>query len=121
GGGAGGGGGSAAGFDLVFNGTGYSPHNGQTVRMALVQQSDGGVLNTQSLVVANGNVNFTFTGLLQSGAAYNVDYYADVNGNNQCGGNDHIWREVVPAVTANVTLTQSHNFNFVSAACNSFP
>ncbi len=108
-------------FDLTFAGTMYTPHATQTVRMHVIQVSDGGIVGTSSLVVdAGGGVDFFFPGILLEGQTYNVDYYADVNGNNQCGGPDHVWRDVVPAVTMDVTINQVHNTNFTAAACGSF-
>ncbi|MDP1824484.1 MAG: hypothetical protein Q8L48_14615 [Archangium sp.] len=123
GGGATGGGGGTAMFDLVFNGTGYAPHNGEVMRMALVQISDGGIVSTQQQTVASGNFTITFTQMLAQGQAYQVDYYADRNANSMCEAppTDHVWRDPVAAVTQNVTINQTHNTNFTAAACGSFP
>ncbi len=111
---------SAGPYTLTFTGSGFTPHVGQTFKVALVRVSDGAVIATQSTVIpAAAGFSFTFTGQLAAGTAYYVDYYADVDANTYCdAATDHVWRDAsITAPTADVTLAVTHNTNFTPAAC----
>jgi hypothetical protein len=108
-------------FDLVFSGTGFAPHEGQFLFVALVEVG-GGLVGSDLDDVVGGVFSFTFAGLLEEGKTYNLDYFADQNGNEECDAppTDHVWRDVIPAVTGDVMVDIVHNTVFTAAACDSF-
>ncbi len=108
-----GGGGSA--FNLNFDGSGFNPHNGQNLYVQ-VRNAAGDVVASDMTTVQGGTFTFTFNSVEAEGG--NVDYYADVNGNNACNfGTDHVWREAIPA---SHDLAVTHNTNFNQDACDGF-
>jgi len=109
-------------FDLSFSGSGFAPHNGQTLGVAIVSLADGSVIATDSVTVADGAFSFEWLGLLDEGASYFVDYYADFDGSGACDAppTDHVWRESIDVVAADVDLAVTHNTNFAPEACDSF-
>ena len=109
-------------FDLDFSGTGFTPHNGQTLHVAVLDASGGAhVVTDQSTTVSGGDFSFSFPGVLEEGHSYHVDYYADFNGNGSCDAppTDHVWRKDVDNVQDNVNLQVTHNTNFTDV-CSSF-
>jgi len=115
-------------FNLTLKGTGYNPHNTETLNAALVRAKDGKVVAKKSTTVSNtGTFSIAWMNSVQMGMGYTVDYYADHNKNGTCQapaaspGNDHGWRESVPAVGANVMLNTVHDLAFEAMVCDSFP
>jgi hypothetical protein len=106
---------------LFFNGTGFAPHNGQTLHAAVVEEDSGNIVKTDSQVVTDGKFSFDWD-VLEMGKTYRIDYYADLNGNGKCDAppTDHVWRESIPAVTGDVTDDVTHSIDFTVAACDSF-
>jgi hypothetical protein len=109
-------------FDLSFSGMAYSPHNGNNLYVALVDQNGMSVVAADSTVVADGLFSFAFPGALMEGASYYVDYFADFNDSGVCDAppSDHVWRIEIEAVSDHVELEVSHNTDFEPAACASF-
>ena len=109
-------------FDLAFSGTGFTPHNGQMLHVAVLDAAtDAHVVTDQSQTVSGGTFSFNFPGVLEQGHNYHVDYYADFNGNGSCDSppTDHVWRAEVSDVQDNVNLQVTHNTNFTDV-CSSF-
>ena len=80
-------------------GTGYTPHNGNALRVAVVELgAQRTVVATDEQVVAGGAFTFVFPALLVAGRSYELDYYADFNGSGYCDVplDDHVWRDAVP-------------------------
>lgn len=111
----------AAMFDLTFNGTGYTPHNNQTLEVAVVDVATGAVVQKDSVTVASGAFSFTWPGILVEGKDYEVRWYADLNGNGFCNEPpaDHSWVATINDVAANQTLDQTHNATF-TGVCGVF-
>lgn len=108
-------------FDVTFNGTGYSPHEGQTVHAMLIRADNDDPRESGTATITNGSFTFTWPLAVDDGLAYYIDFYADVDGNGTCeAGTDHVWRVDIPAVSGNVTVNETHNTNFTAAACGSF-
>jgi len=109
-------------FDLDFSGTGFTPHNGEMLHVAVLDIASGAhVVTDQSQTVSGGLFSFHFPGILEQGHGYHVDYYADVNGNGSCDAppTDHVWRTDVDNVQDNVNLQVTHNTSFTDV-CSSF-
>lgn len=107
-------------FDLTFDGVSYAPHNGDDLYLAVVRTDDSEVLATDMVNISGGEFSFSWTDILEEGTAYHIDFYADTDDNGTCGGADHIWREVIPAVTDDVTVVNTHGIIFEPLACDSF-
>jgi hypothetical protein len=120
---------SAGTYTLTFNGTGFTPHVGQLLGVALINKTTGAVVQTQSVssLPNSANFSFTFAGALTAGATYVVEYFADENMNGVCdlAPNDHVWRITSTSVDSNwtgqaglanvsgdVTLAAVHDTNF---------
>ncbi|MBK7859455.1 MAG: hypothetical protein IPJ65_12690 [Archangiaceae bacterium] len=115
GGSGGAGGGGVQKGNVVITLKNFNPHNGQTVHLK-VKTMTGGVTqgSETTVVVANNTGTLTVPNVLQPGTVYNIDFYADVNGNNTCDapGTDHEWRITVTGSTAGLTMDYAHNANF---------
>ena len=74
------------------------------------------------MTVMGGGFSMQGTAVLQKGIAYNLNYYADVDGNGKCEPTqgDHIWRISIPPVQDNVIANVSHNTNFSNLGCGGF-
>jgi hypothetical protein len=104
-------------FALTVNGTGFQPHQGMPLFLAVVDANNTRVAGPiRQVVPASGAVTFNFPTALVQGRAYTVQYFADLNQNNACDppAADHAWSVAVPAVTAPVTLPVAHNTTFVN-------
>jgi hypothetical protein len=121
--------GPATTYDLVFEGGAsfHSAHGGQGIHAALVQ--NGSVLATQDGTVsaaADPAFNFTFAAALTEGQSYELHYWIDSNfGGGTVGvcdpkANDHQWRMSIAAVTADVTIADTHRPTETEDVCSSF-
>ena len=111
-------------FDLAFSGTGFTPHVGQLLKVAVLEQPGDAIVQTdQATVGADGSFAFTWPDLLEEGKAYEIAYFADLSGNGACDTppTDHGWSEDVPAVAADLLVDVQHNTNFAPDVCTYFP
>lgn len=122
---------AAATSDLVFSGDASfnGPHGGQTIAVAVVRMDDGAVVAKQSGTVsktANPSFSFTFTGALENGKSYDVDYWIDSNFGGGTAGvcdskkNDHQWSVPLGTVTGNVDHTEKHMPAKTTDVCDVF-
>ncbi len=95
----------------------------------MVRTSDGAVLAQQTGTVsasADPAFSFTFTSMLDLGAAYQVHYWIDSNfGGGTVGvcdlkAIDHQWNVAVAAVTADVTIAEVHSGATTVDVCTTF-
>jgi len=107
-------------YDLTFSGTGYSPHDGQTLHVAVVDDLDDSVLASDSVTVTSGEFSFYWPNVLVEGGNYRIDYYADVDGDGSCADPDHIWSRSLSMVSDDEGLDVEHDAMFTPAACDSF-
>ncbi len=119
-------------FQLTFQGDAsfQGPHAGHTISVAVVRTSDGAVLAQQTGTVsatADPAFSFTFLGLLNVVAAYEVHYWIDSNFGGGTAGvcdpkaNDHQWNVAIAAVAGDVTITEAHNAANTVDVCSTFP
>jgi len=122
---------AAAKSNLIFRGDAsfHGAHGGQAIAVAVVRASDGKVVAKQSGTVsktANPSFTFTFTGVLESGKAYDVDYWIDSNFGGGTKGvcdaknHDHQWRVSLGTVSGNVTHTENHRPAQTTSVCDVF-
>ena len=109
-------------FTLLFDGTGFAAHDGQTLWVAVVREDLDAISAADSSTILAGAFHFSFADLLQEQVAYHVDYYADVDDNGRCEPppTDHVWRALIPPVTNDVSLGESDSPAYVPQACASF-
>ena len=110
-------------FDLTFAGTAFTPHEGKTMYIGVVDAADSSLVGeVKHAVITGGNVNFSWPKLLVAGHAYNLAYFADLNGNATCDpkATDHQWLKAVPTVSGNVAATGVHN-DTQSEICTNLP
>lgn len=114
---------SPATFDLTFTGTGYNPHDGQTIWFALWDDANtsAAVATRTTATDGAGNLSETFSGALVEGHSYTLYWAADFNGNGACNSPpaDHGWSVAISTVSGNVSETYNHDTNFDSSVCNS--
>ncbi len=108
-------------FDLTLNGTGFDPHDGQILAVA-IHDLDGFALSGGGMTtVAAGSFSIMVADKLEAGAEYAVDYFADMNGNKKCDADDHAWHLEIPAVAGDVVLDEIHDPAAVDLmACKAF-
>ncbi|MFZ0486565.1 MAG: hypothetical protein WAL83_06170 [Arenicellales bacterium] len=117
--------------NLVFQGDGSfnGAHGGQAIQVAVVEADSGKVVATQSGTVsktADPSFSFTFSGVLETGKSYDVDYWIDSNfGGGSAGAcdpkaHDHQWKVPLGAVTGDVTHTEKHRPAETTDVCDVF-
>lgn len=107
-------------YALSFSGL-ATEHRDSTVLLAVVD-SEGSVVQTGTTTVDDaGLFGFQWPDLLREDEAYTVDFYADVNDSDGCDAppTDHMWREVIPPVTADVEIDWEHSGDWVDV-CATF-
>ncbi len=99
-------------YELEFSG--MTPHIGQKLEIRLVNEADmkeAGRFTIEAIAGADFTVKLPF---LNSGNNYNVDFYADLNGNGvyDAPPADHAWRIELMDVEGDEDDNFSHNTNF---------
>lgn len=97
---------------LTVNFTGMTPHVGQTLRLAVVDQATKMEVGRQK-IKATETFNIEIPGI-EKGKNYFVDFFADHNKNGVYDAPpvDHAWRMTLTDVTDNAVLDFAHNTNF---------
>ena len=93
-----------------------TPHIGQRFQARVVDRTNNIELDRVTIsTIATANFSITLNGIAVGGN-YNVDFYADHNGNGRYDAPpaDHAWRLVINGATGNETLTFEHNTLFTS-------
>ena len=115
-------------FDLTFNGDAsfQGPHGTQAISVALVRTDLRQLQPGTVSATTDPAFSFTFTDGLREGSTYEVHYWIDSNfmggtvGVCDAPNDDHQWSVTVPAFSAAVTLTESHDATAVTDVCASF-
>ncbi len=122
---------AAAKSNLIFQGDAsfHGAHGGQAIAVAVVRADNGKVVAKQSGMVsktATPSFSFTFTGVLENGKAYDVDYWIDSNFGGGTKGvcdakkHDHQWRVKLGTVKGNITHTEKHRPAETTDVCDVF-
>jgi len=109
-------------YDLSFHGHGYTPHDMQTLRVAIVDVAADQTIATDEVVVSDGSFAFHWPSLLEKDKSYRIDFYADLSGDGECNDppEDHAWSVSIQSVTADQDVQQDHVLDFSHTACDSF-
>ena len=103
-------------FNLTVNFTGMTPHVGETLWLAVIDQATKMEIGRVKTIAA---VSFSLEiPGIEAGKSYNVEFYADHNKNGMYDAPpaDHAWRMQVNEVTGNTTIDFAHNTNFTDIA-----
>lgn len=104
-------------YKLTINFTGMTPHVGQTLWLAVLDQDttvkDSVEIGRIKHLVTTADFSIEVPGI-EKGKSYNVDFYADLNKNKHYDAPpaDHAWRLPLTNVTGDATLDFAHNTNF---------
>ena len=99
-------------FNLTVNFSNMTPHVGEDFHLRVYNKNTMEVIQTVDTVA---EVNFTIDVFgITNGMSYNVDFYADHNGNGMYDAppTDHAWRLELNDVKGDTTLNFMHNINF---------
>jgi plastocyanin len=104
-------------FVLTVNFTGMTPHVGQTLWLAVIDQATKKEIGRVKKSVTTAAFAINVSGI-ESGKSYNVDFYADLNKNGVYNAppTDHAWRLQANNITGNTTLNFAHNITFTDIA-----
>lgn len=94
--------------------TGMSPHLGQLFKARMVETSTG-IQRAETTLTAIGSDNFQLLFLGESGIAYDLDLFVDVDGNKAYSAPplDHAWRQPIPVVHhGESSVTFIHDANY---------
>lgn len=104
-------------YKLQVNFTGMTPHVGQTLWLAVMNQDttvkDSVEVGRVKHLVTAADFSLEVPGI-KKGKSYNVDFYVDLNKNKKYDAPpaDHAWRLPLASVTGDATLDFAHNTNF---------
>lgn len=102
------------GGDFTFMGTGF-PHVGKLFELRVIIASTGQVVGRYVLSsIPAMDFNVAIAGVIANGTQYNIDFYADANGNGHYDAPpaDHAWRVNTTGTATGLTLTFAHNTTF---------
>lgn len=103
-------------YKLTVNFAGMNPHVGETLWVAVVEQSTKTeVARVKKTIETSFSLEFD---VLQPGKSYNIDLFSDDNDNGKYDvpPTDHAWRLQVNNVTGNTSVDFSHDTNFTDIA-----
>jgi plastocyanin len=100
-------------YTLTVNFTSMTPHIGQTMWLAVIDQATKKEIGRVKKVIAAAAFAIDVPGI-ESGKSYNVDFYSDHNKNGVYNAppTDHAWRMQLNNVTDNAVLNFVHNTTF---------
>jgi hypothetical protein len=99
---------------LTVNFTGLTPHLGQLFKFYLRDQINGSFIDSATVnPIATAGFSLQ-SWKIMPGSSYNVDFYADHNGNGMYNAPpvDHAWRMQLSNVMSDTALNFAHNTNF---------
>jgi hypothetical protein len=113
-------GGTPGKFSLTVTVTNFAPHVGQKIVAwvyVLPVKTKVGEGTIASLPSPNDSM--VIPGILDAGSSYQIDLWADLDGNGTCNPPpaDHSWRLTANNVTGDTTVEQVHNTTF-TPVCN---
>jgi plastocyanin len=104
-------------FTLTVNFTGMTPHVGENLWLAVIDQATKVEIGRVKKSVTSAAFSIDVAGI-ESGKSYNVDFFADHNKNGvyDTAPVDHTWRMLLNNVTGNSVLNFAHNTTFTDIA-----
>jgi len=103
------------GGDFTFQATGMVPHVGQLFELRVIDSSAGRVVGKYVLpAVGSANFSITIPMVIKDLTNYQIDLYADYNGNGKYDAPpaDHAWRLLGVGASTGLTVTFAHNTTF---------
>ncbi len=99
-------------FQVTVNFASMNPHSGQNFHLSVIEKETGNEVKKINTTITP-EFNVVLTGI-KSGIAYNIDFYADHNGNGLYDAPpvDHAWRIKLNDVIGDTILNFTHNTNF---------
>jgi len=98
-----------------FNATGFTPHVNQLLELRVIEMASGRTVGQYRLgSVPQADFSLTLLGIIENGKMYQIDFYADLNGNGSYDAPpvDHAWRVTQAATVSGITVNFPHNTNF---------
>ena len=104
-------------YAVALHGTGYDPHNGQTIN-AIVVDTDGNELGSGTTTVSDGAFIIEMADIPEG--THKVSWHADMNANGACDNapDDHVWTQDVTVSGADASVQHAHATDF--ADCTYF-
>jgi hypothetical protein len=120
-GGAAGGTGTPGKFNLTVTVTNFAPHVGQKIVAwvyLLPDKTKVGEGTIPSLPAPDDSM--VIPGILDAGSSYQIDLWADLNGNGTCDPPpaDHSWRLTADDITGDTTVEQVHDTTTLVPVCD---
>ncbi len=102
-------------YNYTLNFSGMNPHVGQMLEMRIVRNDNGEEIGRTKVDAIPGPDFSVSIPQIELNHDYNVDFYADHNGNGSYDSppTDHAWRLTFNSSTGNFVDNFSHNTNFV--------
>lgn len=103
-------------FNIDF--TDFGVHSGHNFYLKVKDSEGETVATATTFLITEAGFNVSLPGILTSGEEYNVDFWADVDGNGELdgtplnGGMDHAWRLTATANDDGIDLDFAHDTNF---------
>ena len=100
-------------FQIDFFGMGA--HDMQLIELRVINTDTGQAVGHYRLTAASAvDFSFVIEGIIENGANYDVDFYADFNANGMYDAPpvDHAWRETGVGTASGLTITFNHNTTF---------
>lgn len=94
---------------FTIDGTGFTPHNGDTASIRLLQGTTVLFCDSSAAISAGTFTIASGTAVLTSGQTYTAELFANVDGNTTYDTGDHTWPIASMTATTNVTLTFDHS------------
>jgi len=107
--------GEAAKFSLLMTIGGMAPHSGQLFMLQIIDIATSTLVVSEELAsIVSSDFDYMFMHVLEAGASYNIDMWADHNGNGSYDAppTDHAWRVELNNVTDNISQDFQHSTNF---------
>jgi hypothetical protein len=100
-------------YKVTLNLTNMTPHVGQMLSFYVEGMESDAVTDSLSMIIDTANFTVEFDSLMNS-ADYNLDFYADMNGNGSYDAppTDHAWRIVLNDIQGDTTINFVHNTDF---------
>lgn len=94
---------------------GFNPHVGQLFGMKVIHTESGRTVGQYRLdVIPNHDFDIEIRDIIQSGAQYQIDFYADLNRNGTYDAPpiDHAWRVMATGMAEGLDVSFTHNTAF---------
>ena len=109
-------------FNITY--TGFDPHVGEDFYLKVVEVASGDKVgeSVANSTVPSAGFTLNIPDIIEEGKQYNVDFFADVDGNGTAdlspdgtpAGVDHTWRLTGTGTSTGLNLTFAHDTNWTN-------